>query len=83
MISALKIYVDIDVQDLTPKFIFQFNNMLKEVFNGINNSSITFDIIQKFNNKISSSEYIELKKLFKKVLLKYLFSMNKKRRLNK
>ena len=70
MISALKIYVDIDVQDLTPKFIFQFNNMLKEVFNGINNSSITFDIIQKFNNKISSSEYIELKKLFKKGITK-------------
>ena len=65
MISALRIYLDIDVQDITPKFIFQFNNMLKEVFKDIDNSFITFDVIQKFNDKISSSEYIGLKELFK------------------
>ena len=65
MISALRIYLDIDAQDITPKIIFQFNNMLKEVFKDIDNSSITFDVIQKFNNKISSSEYIGLKELFK------------------
>ena len=65
MISALRIYLDIDAQDITPKFIFQFNNMLKEVFKDINNSSITFDVIQKFNNKISSSECIGLKEVFK------------------
>lgn len=65
MISALRIYLNIDAQDITPKFIFQFNNILKEVFKDIDNSSITFDIIQKFNNKISSSEYIGVKELFK------------------
>lgn len=65
MLSALRIYLDIDAQDITPKNIFQFNKMLKDVFKDIDDSSITFDIIQKFNDKVSSSEYIELKELFK------------------
>ena len=70
LVSALRIYFDIDVQKITIKFIFQFNNMLKEVFKDINNSSITFDVIQKFNNKISSSYYIGLNELFKEDITK-------------
>ena len=65
MISALRIYLDIDILDITPKFIFRFNHMLKNVFKDVSDSSITCDVIQKFNNQISSVEYVDLMKLFK------------------
>ncbi len=65
MISALRIYLDIDIHDITPKFIFRFNHMLKNVFKDVTDSSITCDVIQKFDNQISSDEYVDLIKLFK------------------
>lgn len=65
MISALRIYLDIDVSNITPKFIFQFNHMLGNVFKDVDNSSITCEVIQKFNNEILGAEYIDLKELFK------------------
>lgn len=65
MISALRIYLDIDAKHITPKFIFSFNRMLKSVFNEVEDSSITCEVIQMFNNQISSDEYVDLKELFK------------------
>ena len=65
MISALRIYLDIDAKHITPKFIFRFNRMLKSVFNEVEDSSITCEVIQMFNNQISSDEYVDLKELFK------------------
>ena len=65
MISALRIYLDIDAKHITPKFIFRFNQMLKSVFNDIGDSSITCEVIQMFNSLISSDEYVDLKELFK------------------
>lgn len=65
MISALRIYLDIDISNITPKFIFQFNYMLRNVFKDVDNSSITCEVIQKFNNEILGAEYIDLKELFK------------------
>lgn len=65
MISALRIYLNIDGKNITPKFIFRFNHMLKTVFMGVNNSSITCEVIQRFNNKISRDEYADLRELFK------------------
>ena len=41
MISALRIYLDIDIKNITPKFIFRFNNMLKTVFKDVTDDSIT------------------------------------------
>lgn len=65
MISALRIYLNIDAKKMTPKFIFRFNSLLKNVFKDIEDSSITCEIIQEFNNQISSEEYVDLKELFK------------------
>lgn len=65
MIYALRIYLDIDAKHITPKFIFRFNQMLKIVFNDVVDSSITCEVIQMFNNQISSDEYVDLKELFK------------------
>ena len=65
MLSALQIYLQIDAKYITPKFIFRLNNMLRNVFDNINESSITYEIIQKFNNQLLNVEYADLKELFK------------------
>ena len=39
--------------------------MLGEVFKDVGNSSITYEVIQKFNNEILGVEYVELRKVFK------------------
>lgn len=65
MISALKIYWDIDVKNITPQFIFQFNHMLKTVFQDVNTSSITCEIIQKFNEEMKKDGYVDLRELLK------------------
>lgn len=65
MLSALQIYLQIDAKYITPKFIFRLNNMLRNVFDNINDSSITYEIIQKFNNQILNVEYADLRELFK------------------
>ena len=65
MISALRIYLDINDKNISPKFIFQFNHMLSGVFKDVNDSSITYDVIQKFNSEILNSGHIESKELFK------------------
>lgn len=65
MLSALQIYLQIDAKYITPKFIFRLNNMLRNVFDNINDSSITYEIIQKFNNQLLNVEYADLKELFK------------------
>lgn len=70
MVSALRVYSDIDAQNITPKFIFQFNHMLREVFKDVDNSSNTFDVIQEFNNEILSGKYIDLRDLFREGITK-------------
>ena len=70
MISALRIYLDIDTKNITPKFIFRFNHMLKTVFKDVNDASITCEVIEEFNNQISSNEYIDLRELFKEGISK-------------
>ena len=65
MLSALQIYLQIDAKYITPKFIFRLNNMLRNVFNNIDDSSITYEIIQKFNNQLLNVEYADLRELFK------------------
>lgn len=65
MISALKIYLDIDMKKITPQFIFKFNHVLKSVFMDVDNSSNTCEIIQKFNEEVMKDEYAGLRELFK------------------
>ncbi len=65
MISALKIFLDIEVTKITPQLIFQFNHMLKSVFQNVNDFSITCEIISKFNREINKDEYGSLRELFK------------------
>lgn len=65
MISALRIYLDIDGKNISPKFIFRFNHMLKTAFKDVTDSSITCDVIKEFNNQISSDEYADLREIFK------------------
>lgn len=64
MISALRIYLNIDGKNISPKFIFRFNHMLKAVFKDVTDSSIACDVIKEFNNQISSDEYADLREFF-------------------
>lgn len=64
MISALKIFLDIDLKKITPKIIFQFNNLSKIVFENINAFSKTCKIIEIFNNEIKKDEFADLRKIF-------------------
>ena len=61
MLYSFHIYLQIDSKYITPKFIFRLNNMLRNVFDNINDSSITYEIIQKFNNQLLNVEYADLK----------------------
>lgn len=65
MLSALKLYWNIKAQDITPKFIFQFNKLLCEVFNDVDGSSFTVDIIKKFNELMFGEDYIDCQKTLK------------------
>ena len=65
MFSALKLYWNIKAQDITPKFIFQFNKLLCEVFNDVDGSSFTVDIIKKFNEFMFGEDYIDCQKTLK------------------
>ena len=64
MISALKIYLNIEAKKITPSFIFKFNTILKAVFINLNYSSITCNILQKFNEEIMKTEHVELGEVF-------------------
>ena len=65
MITALKTYLDIDVEKITPNIVFQLNHILKTVFQNVDDNSITCDIISKFNDEIKKDEYAGLRELFK------------------
>lgn len=65
MISALKLYWNIKEQEITPKFIFQFNKLLCEVFNDVDEFSLTVDVIKKFNEFMFGEDYINCQKILK------------------
>lgn len=65
MLSALKLYWSIKVQDITPKFIFQFNKLLCEVFDDVDGSSLTVDVIKKFNDFMFGEDYVHCQEILK------------------
>lgn len=64
VIRALKLYVDIDAQKLTPKVIYQISKLSDKVFNRITEQSITTQVIDKFNAGIKEPEYSDLNNAF-------------------
>ena len=65
MLSALKLYWNIKVQDITPTFIFQFKKLLCEVFDDVDGSSLTVDVIKKFNDFIFGEDYVNCQEILK------------------
>ena len=65
MLSALKLYWNINTQDITPKFIFQFNKLLCEVFDDVDGSSLTVDVIKKFNDLMFGEDYVNCQEILK------------------
>lgn len=64
IIRALKLYVDIDVRKLTPKVIFQISKLSDNVFAGINDQSLTTQIIDMFNREIKKPEFVDFNNAF-------------------
>ena len=51
------------MQDITPKFIFQFNKLLCEVFDDVDGSSLTVDVIKKFNDFMFGEDYVNCQEI--------------------
>lgn len=65
MFSALKFYWNIKVQDITPKFIFQFNKLLCEVFDNVDGCSLTVEVISRFNALMFGEDYVNCQEIVK------------------
>lgn len=65
MLSALKFYWNIKVQDITPKFIFQFNKLLCEVFDNVDGCSLTVEVISRFNALMFGEDYVNCQEIVK------------------
>ena len=61
MTSALKIYMDIDLKNITPGIIFQLNHLAQIVFKDVDVNSNICEIIGTFNEEIKKEEYNELR----------------------
>lgn len=62
VVQALKLYVNnIDIQKFSPLIIFQLSQLESRVFSGIEDQSITCEIIRKFNREIGKWDYYELR----------------------
>jgi DNA helicase II / ATP-dependent DNA helicase PcrA len=61
VIDALNLYVSIDVQNLTPKIVFQIRRLSDNVFSGVNEQSYTCQILEKFNLEIKKPDFTELR----------------------
>lgn len=61
MISAITLYTKIDRNKLSVKAIFQLDKIARNMFSAIENTSLTCDVIQKFNDDLLKAEYSELR----------------------
>ena len=61
MISAITLYTKIDRNKLSVKAIFQLDKIARNMFSTIENTSLTCEVIQKFNDELLKDEYTELR----------------------
>lgn len=61
MISAINLYTKIDKKKLSVKAIFQLDKIVQNMFSTTENTTLTCDVIQKFNDDILKDEYTELR----------------------
>ena len=61
MISAINLYTKIERNKLSVKAIFQLDKIAQNMFSTIENTSLTCNVIRKFNDDILKDEYTELR----------------------
>lgn len=61
VIQALKLYVTIDIEKITPKAIFQIKGLSNNTFSEVNEQSYTCEIINKFNTEIAKPDFAILR----------------------
>lgn len=61
MISAINLYTKIERNKLSVKAIFQLDKIAQNMFSAIENTSLTCNVIQKFNDDLLKDEYTELR----------------------
>lgn len=64
VIQALKLYINIDVQKVTPNIIFQINRLSNNVFSNAHEQSYTCEIVEKFNSEIEKPDFTNLRETF-------------------
>lgn len=63
MISAIRLYSEINSKAICPKMIFELDSLAKETFLSMKNDTPTCTIIQIFNNALQKEAYADLKGL--------------------
>ena len=63
IISAINLYTKIDRNKLSVKAIFQLDKIAQNMFSTTENTTLTCDVIQKFNDDILKDEYTELRNI--------------------
>lgn len=61
IIQSFKLYVDVDLQRLTPKIIMQIRKLSEKIFDEVDDCNQTSSIIENFNAEIQKAEYIDFR----------------------
>lgn len=61
ILDALKLYTAIDPRKITPKILFQINDLLETIFSEINDQNNTVEVIKTFNNEITKPDFAEMR----------------------
>lgn len=60
-IKPIKLYVNVDVKQLRPKVLFQYDKLANHVFSRVTSQTLTCDIIKTFNDEIKKEDYSEFR----------------------
>jgi len=63
MLSAIKLYSEINSKAICPIIIFELDSLAKEIFSSVKNNTPTCSIIQRFNDVLQEETYADLKGL--------------------
>lgn len=61
VLQTLKLYIDFDVRNITPKVISQINRISSYTFSKVNEHSYTCEIINRFNAEVRKLDYSNLR----------------------
>lgn len=62
ILHSLRLYGNIDPQNITPKVIYQIGKISKDIFSNMDDCTCTVAVINAFNSKIKGQEFIDLRK---------------------